>query len=74
MSRHPIESEVTGVVLRVERSRGDHVAEDDPILVVESMKMEIPVCATSSGVILEILVAEGDMVSAGQVVCAVKAE
>jgi len=68
MSRQPVESEVTGVVLRIERRVGERVGADDEVIFVESMKMEIPVCATGSGVIAEILVKEGDQVSAGQVV------
>lgn len=63
-----IESEVTGTVWSVPIGVGERVAEDDPIIMVESMKMEIPVCAPAAGTITEIKVAPGDTVNTGQVV------
>jgi len=63
-----IESEVTGVVCRIEARPGQAVAEGDALLFVESMKMEIPICAERAGTVAEMLVEEGDMVSDGQVV------
>ncbi len=62
-----IESEITGTVWKVEAEVGQTVSQDDLILIVESMKMEIPVTAPASGKIVEIKVAEGDMVSDRQV-------
>ncbi len=61
-------ADITGTVWKVEVSPGQTVAEGDTLLIVESMKMEIPVCATAAGVIKELLVAEGEMVEDGQVV------
>lgn len=61
-------ADITGTVWKVEVSPGQTVAEGDTLLIVESMKMEIPVCATASGVLRELLVAEGEMVEDGQVV------
>ena len=49
----------------IEAKAGDKVAEDDPIVVLESMKMEIPVGAPVDGTVKEILVAEGDTVQEG---------
>jgi acetyl-CoA carboxylase biotin carboxyl carrier protein len=47
---------------------GSVVAEDDPILILESMKMEIPALAPRGGTLTEYLVAEGDTVREGQVI------
>jgi acetyl-CoA carboxylase biotin carboxyl carrier protein len=46
-----IESEVTGVVCRIEALPGQAVAEGDALLFVESMKMEIPICAERAGTV-----------------------
>ena len=53
---------------KIEVEAGNALDEDDPILILESMKMEIPVPAPSDGKVVEILVAEGDEVTEGQVV------
>ncbi len=62
-----IEAQVTGSVWKVEKAVGDEVAEDDVILVIESMKMEIPVEAPRAGRISEIRTAEGESVEEGDV-------
>ena len=67
MAQHRIESLVTGTVWKIERQAGDIVAEGDTILIIESMKMEIPIDAPANGVLGELLVAEGESVSEGQV-------
>ena len=51
---------------------GATLGEDDPIIVLESMKMEIPVPAPAACTIVEILVAEGDTVAEGQIVAVVE--
>jgi acetyl-CoA carboxylase biotin carboxyl carrier protein len=61
-----VESDVTGKVWQIEKKAGDSVGEDDAIIILESMKMEIPIAAPSAGKIVEILVAEGDPVEEGQ--------
>jgi biotin carboxyl carrier protein len=66
MAEIAVRSEVAGVVARVAVSVGRRVAEGDEIIVVEAMKMELPVPAPSSGVVAAILVAEGEMVREGQ--------
>ena len=63
-----VESEITGKVWKIETKVGDQVEEDDPIMILESMKMEIPVLAPAAGTIKEIRVAEGDSVEEGDVV------
>ena len=64
---HKIRSEVTGSVWKVEVTVGQTVAEGDTLIVVESMKMEIPVTAPAAGVIREVMVLEGDAVADDQV-------
>lgn len=61
-------SEITGKVWQIEAQVGQQVAEEDPVIVLESMKMEIPVVAPKAGTVAEILVAEGDSVQEDQVV------
>ena len=68
MAKVEIESEVSGNVWKIEMSVGDSVQVDDAIMILESMKMEIPVEATEAGVIAEILVQENDQVDEDQVV------
>ena len=65
MAEVRVKSEITGKVWMIEAKAGDQVAEDDPIVVLESMKMEIPVGAPVDGTVKEILVAEGDTVQEG---------
>ncbi|MDP6979615.1 MAG: acetyl-CoA carboxylase biotin carboxyl carrier protein subunit [Myxococcota bacterium] len=62
-----VEAQVTGRVVRIEAKVGDAVAVDDVLLVLESMKMEIPVESPSAGSLSEIRVAEGDSVEEGDV-------
>lgn len=68
MSRIDVKSEITGKVWQIVTKPGDTLDEDDDILILESMKMEIPVPAPEDGTLVEILVAEGDAVEEGQVV------
>ena len=66
MARLNIESEVTGNVWKVETTTGASVAEGDVLLVLESMKMEIPVEAPAAGTVAELLVREEDAVTEDQ--------
>lgn len=61
-------SEVTGTVWKINATIGQSLTEDDEIILVESMKMEIPVAMPVDGTVIEILVAESDSVTEGQVV------
>ena len=61
MAETRVRSEIAGSVWKIEVAIGDKVAEDDPLIVLESMKMEIPLLAPRGGVVREILVAEGDV-------------
>ncbi|MEC9435265.1 MAG: biotin/lipoyl-binding carrier protein [Pseudomonadota bacterium] len=66
-TRIEVLSEVAGTVWTVAVAPGATVAEGDEILVLESMKMEIPVPAPAAGAVAEILVAPGQAVEEGQV-------
>ena len=74
MSRVEIESEVTGNVWKIETKVGDHVEPEDVLLILESMKMEIPVEATCAGTIVELLVREEDAVKEDQVVVIIETD
>jgi acetyl-CoA carboxylase biotin carboxyl carrier protein len=68
MARIEIKSEITGTVWKVTSQPGDTVAEGDTLLIIESMKMEIPVITEDPGTVKEILVEEKQPVSEGQIV------
>ena len=68
MARIEIKSEITGTVWKVKSKPGDTVESGDTLVVVESMKMEIPVITEDPGTVREILVKEKDPVAEGQVV------
>jgi acetyl-CoA carboxylase biotin carboxyl carrier protein len=74
MARREVESEVTGNVWKIEVNIGDRVDVDDVIMILESMKMEIPVESPYAGTILELLVAEEESVEEGQIVAVVHIE
>ena len=61
-----VDSEIAGSLWQVRATRGDQVAAGDVLLVIESMKMEISVCAPCAGIVSEIHVAPGSPVRAGQ--------
>ena len=60
-----VEAHITGTVWKVEVAVGDEVAEGDTVVILESMKMEMPVEAEDEGTVREILVSEGQPVSEG---------
>jgi acetyl-CoA carboxylase biotin carboxyl carrier protein len=70
--RHTIVAELVGNVLRVVVSQGDEVAAGDTIVLLESMKMEIPVLTEVAGVVSDVAVAEGDNVQEGDVLAVVE--
>jgi biotin carboxyl carrier protein len=67
MAELRVRSEIAGSVWKIEVAVGDAVAEDDPLLILESMKMEIPLLAPRQGIVKEILVAEGEPIAEGDV-------
>ncbi len=56
---------MTGKVIEVLLELGDEVEEDEPVLVLEALKMKIPVVSPADGVLHEVLVEAGDDVEAG---------
>ncbi len=68
MARIEIKSEITGTVWEVRSRPGDKVDSGDTLLIIESMKMEIPVITEDAGTVVEILVQKKDPVAEGQVV------
>ena len=63
-----IESEVTGILWKIEVKVGEHVQEDDTLMILEVMKMEVPVLCPMEGTVKEILVKPDDKIEDGQVV------
>lgn len=72
MAAVPVLSEIPGTVFKIEAEVGDEVAEEDPVVILESMKMEIPVGAPAAGRVAEILVEEGEAVEEGQEVAVIE--
>ena len=72
MARLEVTTEVTGNVWKIEVNVGDDLAAEDVIMILESMKMEIPVEAPSAGKLVEILVQEEDSVDEDQVVAIIE--
>ncbi|VTU46501.1 Biotin/lipoyl attachment protein (plasmid) [Variovorax sp. SRS16] len=72
MARIEVKAEVTGKIWKVLLPVGSRVDADDTLLVVESMKMEIPVQCEAGGVVVELRAGEGDAVDEGQVVAIVE--
>ncbi len=66
-----VRAEMAGVVARILVPVGDRVASGQELVVLESMKMEIPLVAPVAGVVSELLVAEGAFVQAGDLVAVV---
>lgn len=63
--RHTVEAELVANVLEVCVEIGARVEPEDPIVLLESMKMEIPVLAEVAGTVVDIRVATGDVVNDG---------
>jgi biotin carboxyl carrier protein len=68
MKTVPLKSEISGTVWNIEGAVGIEVETDDVLLILESMKMEIPILAPRKGRIVEFRVGEGDSVAEDQVV------
>jgi acetyl-CoA carboxylase biotin carboxyl carrier protein len=60
-----VEAHITGTVWKIECEVGDDVEEGDTVVILESMKMEMPVEAEDSGTVKEILCEEGQAVNEG---------
>lgn len=60
-----IEAHITGTVWKIEVKPGDEVAEGDTVVILESMKMEMPVESEDDGVVKAVLCSEGQAVAEG---------
>jgi acetyl-CoA carboxylase biotin carboxyl carrier protein len=67
-----IEAPMVGKILRIEKQAGESVEEDDVVLVMEAMKMEIPVVAPAAGIVKELKVTTGQAVDADQVLAIIE--
>lgn len=63
---------MVGKILKIEKNVGDQVAEDDVVVVMEAMKMEIPVVAPASGTMKEIKISLGQAVEAGDILAEIE--
>ena len=68
-----VKSEISGSVWKILKQPGEAVAEEEDVLLLELMKMEIPVAAPRAGTLLEVLFAEGEAVAEGDVILVIRA-
>jgi acetyl-CoA carboxylase biotin carboxyl carrier protein len=69
---HLVNAELVANVLKVVARTGDTVGPEDTLVLLESMKMEIPVAAEVAGVVTEIAVSEGDVVTEGDLLAEIE--
>jgi acetyl-CoA carboxylase biotin carboxyl carrier protein len=69
---HLVNAELVANVLKVVARTGDKVGPDDTLVLLESMKMEIPVPAEVSGTVIEVAVSEGDVVTEGDLLAEIQ--
>lgn len=67
-----VKASMAGSVWKIEVSVGEQVEEDQDIVILESMKMEIPIQTDETGTVKEIKVAEGDFVDEGEVIAVIE--
>lgn len=72
MPHTEVRVEVTGKVWKLVSAPKDKIDANEPLMIVESMKMEIPVACVEDCTVIQLLVAEGDTVEDGQVVAIVE--
>ena len=67
-----VKAHITGVVFQITSKVGDSVAAGDPVIVLESMKMEIPVESPVGGTVKEVSVAPNDQVQEGDLIAVIE--
>jgi acetyl-CoA carboxylase biotin carboxyl carrier protein len=67
-----VRAEMVANVWRVVAAEGDTVADGDTLVILESMKMEIPVLAEGSGTLTKLAVAEGDVIQEGDLIAVIE--
>lgn len=70
----PLESPISAMVWKILVNKGDRVEEDQPLVVVESMKMESTIYSSNKGTIDAVFIKEGDEIGAGDIMLSVKVE
>jgi len=73
MAGMEIKSEITGTVWKINAKPGEAVKTGDTLVVIEPMKMEIPVITKDGDIVREVLVRERDPVTEGQIVAIIAA-
>lgn len=63
---------MVGKILKIEKNPGDHVDEDEVIIVMEAMKMEIPIVAPVAGTLKELKITAGQAVEAEEVLAVIE--
>jgi len=63
---------MVGKILKIEKNVGDHVDEDEVIIVMEAMKMEIPIVSPATGTLKELKVSAGQAVEAEEVLAVIE--
>jgi acetyl-CoA carboxylase biotin carboxyl carrier protein len=66
-----VRSPTTGIVIEVKVAVGDRVANEDEMVIIESMKMHIPVTAPEAGQVQSLAVAQGDQVAEDDLVATI---
>ena len=69
---HEVRAEMVANVWKIVVAEGDSISDGDTLVILESMKMEIPVLAESDGKVLALHVAEGDVVQEGDVIAVIE--
>ena len=67
-----VRAEMVANVWKVVAAEGDQISDGDTLVVLESMKMEIPVLAESSGTLTSLSVTEGDVVQEGDLIAVIE--
>ena len=67
-----VKAELVGNLWKIVVELGSVVEEDDTLMILESMKMEIPITSPTSGTVTDILVTEGEVVQEGQTVAIIE--
>jgi len=67
-----VEAPMVGKILKIEKNPGDHVDEDEVVIVMEAMKMEIPIVAPATGTLKELKVTVGQAVEAEQALAVIE--
>jgi len=71
MMAEDVRAEIVASVLEVVVNEGDHIGEGDTLVLLESMKMEIPVLAEIAGTVSKVSVSVGDVIQAGDLIAVI---